>query len=225
VSNHNQKIFFAGHEFILDPAGTLFWVTEEILIFSDLHFEKGSYFVSKGNPLPTYDTLHTLEGMETLICAYKPRQVICLGDNLHDAEALARMSLTDFSLLQKIHASVNQWLWIIGNHDKIDYATTALANNQYLAQKILHNIILTHDYQPINQPQIIGHFHPKKTINIHGQTISGKCFVVSDNLLVMPAFGSYTGGLDIQTAEFQTLLLESNYSCYLLQRDRVWQIK
>jgi uncharacterized protein len=38
-------IEFAGQKLILHAAGVIYWVQENILIFSDLHLEKGSYFV------------------------------------------------------------------------------------------------------------------------------------------------------------------------------------
>jgi hypothetical protein len=41
-----------------------------------------------------------------------------------------------------------------------------------------------------------GHFHPKLRLQLHGRRVSRRCFVVSETKLILPAFGSLTGGLD-----------------------------
>jgi DNA ligase-associated metallophosphoesterase len=217
------SIQFASEELILDAAGAIFWPTEKALLFADLHLEKGSYLMKQGELLPPYDTKDTLARIEKLILAYQAKQVICLGDNLHDYSAIERMQLEDYRYLCQLAAKV-EWRWIIGNHDTQSLEHPLLKFFKFYPQYPIRSILLTHDFNTKATYQIIGHFHPKATFCIRSQAIKGKCFVVNDALIVMPAFGSYTGGLDILSPVFQQLLQTLPVKYFLLQREKIWQI-
>ena len=45
--------------------------------------------------------------------------------------------------------------------------------------------------------EISGHFHPCARMSWRGRSVGGRCFVHDGMRLVMPAFGAYTGGLDV----------------------------
>jgi metallophosphoesterase superfamily enzyme len=66
----------------------------------------------------------------------------------------------------------------------------------------LHGIVLRHEALAGDpRPEISGHFHPKLRLNLNGRRISRRCFVASDRKLILPAFGSLTGGLDARHPE------------------------
>ncbi len=46
-----------------------------------------------------------------------------------------------------------------------------------------------------------GHYHPKLRVSFSGRSVSRRCFVVSPTKLILPAFGSLTGGLDAHHPE------------------------
>ena len=46
------------------------------------------------------------------------------------------------------------------------------------------------------RPEISGHFHPKLRLTVKGRHVSRRCFVLSPTKIIMPAFGTLTGGLD-----------------------------
>jgi metallophosphoesterase superfamily enzyme len=46
-----------------------------------------------------------------------------------------------------------------------------------------------------------GHFHPKVRVNVKGRSVARRCFVRSERKLILPAFGSLTGGLDARHPE------------------------
>ena len=46
-----------------------------------------------------------------------------------------------------------------------------------------------------------GHFHPKLRLNLKGRNVSRRCFVATATKLILPAFGSLTGGLDAHHPE------------------------
>lgn len=43
--------------------------------------------------------------------------------------------------------------------------------------------------------EVSGHYHPKATLSGRGRSITRPCFLVDQVRLVMPAYGTYTGGL------------------------------
>ena len=82
---------FAGHQWIFDARGALLWPKHKLMVVSDLHFEKGSFFAQQGSLLPQYDSLCNLDGLVTLIEDYQPQIVIALGDSFHDRNAWHRL--------------------------------------------------------------------------------------------------------------------------------------
>ena len=63
-------------------------------------------------------------------------------------------------------------------------------------------IILRHEaVRAETKPEISGHFHPKLRVHLRGRQVSRRCFVSSPTKVIMPAFGSLTGGLDAHHPE------------------------
>ena len=49
-----------GETLLLDPCGAAFAPAHSVLLFADLHFEKGSFYARGRQFLPPYDTTNTL---------------------------------------------------------------------------------------------------------------------------------------------------------------------
>jgi metallophosphoesterase superfamily enzyme len=54
--------------------------------------------------------------------------------------------------------------------------------------------------------EIAGHLHPVAAIRRRGRRVRTKCFVISPARIILPAFGAYTGGLDVRHEAFRPLL-------------------
>ena len=212
---------FAGNKIQLLASGACYWPQQKTLIVADLHLEKGSYFALRGQPIPLTDTRSTLEKLQQEINNLQPETVICLGDNVHDAKGFLRMQEDDLLLLQSLRTLVNNWLWIIGNHDTAKLNKPALENMQFVSEVMIENLCFTHDFQKEKPIQIIGHYHPKISITKQGVKITGKCFSVAENTLIMPAFGSYTGGLDINHQVYRDIL-SGNKKHYIILQDTIF---
>ena len=62
--------------------------------------------------------------------------------------------------------------------------------------------MLRHEAVPGDpRPEMSGHFHPKLRLHLSGRNVSRRCFVASATKLILPAFGSLTGGLDAHHPE------------------------
>jgi DNA ligase-associated metallophosphoesterase len=237
ISRLNNKqsciVEFANNRFLLDASGTLFWPDFDLLIFSDLHFEKGSFLSQFANPLPRMDTRKTLDNMQKVLATYQPECVVCLGDSFHDGNAISRMETSNIELLNSMVASVQEWQWVLGNHDA--EIPKEITGESFVSLK-QNNILLVHepeDLKKINEEhggtqtitaQIIGHFHPKMRIKQSGHSMSGKCFVVSNDVLLMPAFGQYTGGLSVDDKVVKNVVAEQSAK-FLLFGQKIFNIR
>ena len=66
----------------------------------------------------------------------------------------------------------------------------------------MRGIMLRHEaVRDDRRPEISGHFHPKYRVSLKGRQVSRRCIVASDTKLILPAFGSLTGGLDASHPE------------------------
>jgi metallophosphoesterase superfamily enzyme len=225
---------FAEMLWLLDARGVAYLPALDWLVVSDLHLEKGSYLRSYGNPLPSVDSVATLKRLQHIISDYNPARVISLGDSFHDKHSMSRMTAEDKNLLCDIINSVPHWDWVEGNHDP-DLPDGIPGNP---CHEIVHsNVVFRHEpeiYEPESseteshekelstkddvkaKAQIIGHYHPKMRKTISRWRFSGKCFVVTDDFFIMPAFGQFTGGLDVDEEVMLALASKKSRACYML---------
>ncbi len=217
----NREIKFGGTDIELDGEGFLWLPHKKILVVSDIHFEKSTFFSKFGTFLPPYDTLNDLQRLYDKINFYRPDKFIALGDSFHDLKAFERMKSEEKSLLNNIINSVGEWVWITGNHDEVIEGVNGKYHDEYFAE----NINFTHIAQPEYEGfEISGHYHPKVKVNISGHTISAPCFLISGKKIIMPSFGSFTGGLFINHAELLQLIPEEERNIFAIKQGRVFPI-
>lgn len=187
------RFSFCGHELAALPQGALFWPARRALLLADLHLEKASWFAKSGQMLPPYDSIATLSDVTALATAFEAEEVWCLGDSFHDRHGCGRLPERARELLLTLTATT-RWTWIVGNHDPDfdDQCGGTLADEVEVG-----GLILRHEAEPgETRPELSGHFHPKLRIHHRGRLVSRRCFVATQRKLILPAFGSLTGGLD-----------------------------
>lgn len=187
---------FAGEEWQLVDGRALYWPGEQALIVADLHLEKASFYAVRGQMLPPYDSRATLERIALAIRACGARRVYCLGDNFHDAAGPERMEPHAAGMLAAL-TRMTDWLWITGNHDAAlptcagpDIGGTLVDECSVGGIKLRHHARIGEE-----APELSGHFHPKLTVVVRGRRITRPCAVASETRLILPAFGSLTGGM------------------------------
>ena len=189
---------FAGETFSASPEGALHWPAQQALLVADLHLEKASWFARLGQFLPPYDSVATLAALKELVDATDVRKLYCLGDSFHDRFGCDRLPGRARELLSTMTEKL-EWTWVLGNHDPgfADHCGGTLVEELTVA-----GIVLRHEAHPNDrQPEMSGHYHPKLRVNVRGRHVSRRCFVASDTKLILPAFGSLTGGLDASHPE------------------------
>ncbi len=184
---------FAGHTLNALPQGALFWPARRALIVADLHFEKASWFAKFGQMLPPYDSIATLADLTALVAATAPTELWCLGDSFHDSAGCRRLPEKALEMLHALTTKVD-WVWVTGNHDQ---TLGDPFGGRIVDEADVDGLILRHEADPADpRPELSGHFHPKLRVAIRGRNVARRCFVASATKLILPAFGSLTGGLD-----------------------------
>jgi len=189
---------FGGHDFLASPGGALFWPAEKALLVADLHLEKASWFARLGQFLPPYDSQATLAALTDEVAATGATRLYCLGDSFHDRFGCDRLPPAARTMLLSLTSHLD-WVWIIGNHDPgfADHCGGRIEEECVIASIILRHEAVAGE----SRPEISGHFHPKLRLNLRGRNVSRRCFVASCNKLILPAYGSLTGGLDAHHPE------------------------
>lgn len=221
VDFDRQQISICGKLFIADQCGALYWPAERALIVADLHLEKASGFAAKGRLLPPYDTRQTLLRLAEAIDRYEPQVVIALGDSLDDPGAAERMSADDLTLLRILQED-RRWYWIAGNHDP---TIAPRLGGERVPTFVRTGIEFRHEPRPGRVThEIAGHFHPAARLSFHGYSIRRPCFIGNGLRLVLPAFGTYTGGLNVLDDAFMPIFGNSGFAVWMLGQEGLYPV-
>ncbi|MGD9915542.1 MAG: ligase-associated DNA damage response endonuclease PdeM [Rhizobiaceae bacterium] len=211
-------ISIAGEAALCDPRGALYLPESRMLIVSDLHLEKGSSFARRGALIPPYDTLSTLRQLQQVIIDHMPKVVVSLGDSFHDRGGSGRMPAPFRDQIVAMAAG-RDWFWITGNHDPDAPDDLPGDSVQELA---VGGIALRHEPTRGAPAEIAGHLHPCARIVQRGRSVRRRCFASDGKRLVMPAFGAYTGSLNMLDRAYAGLFEAETLMAYMLGDDRVY---
>ena len=215
------EISFINEQFFCDHDGALFWPKQNCLIVSDLHLEKGAAMAARGLFAPPYDTQATLDRLQNCIARWNPKMVISLGDSFHREDSADNLPSEHSARISDITQSLD-WVWITGNHDPKAPDHLGGRSTQELR---IGQITFRHEQQRTDYTgEISGHLHPAAKLVRRGRTLRKRCFASDGKRLIMPAFGAFTGGLDLSHAAFSGLLDNENLQVWMLGRDQVYEI-
>lgn len=208
-----------GEALQLTPEGALFRQACRTLVVADLHFEKGSAMAARNRRLaPPYDTTLTLERLHAVMRRMRPERVVALGDSFHDISGPDRMNTADARRIRTLTEAVD-WVWIEGNHDP---SPPKSLGGRGAAELQMGSLRLRHEPEPGPAPgEIAGHLHPKAAVATTARRITAACFVTDGARLIMPAFGAYTGGLDVNATAIRRLF-QRGFQVFLLGRERLY---
>lgn len=182
---------FCGASLRALPSGALHWPDQAALIVSDLHLGKAERTARRGGPiLPPYEVIETLDRLLEDVARTQSQTVVCLGDSFDD---LAAARATQTAVADRLAPAMagRRWIWIEGNHDPGPVAI----GGEHHSEFTLASLTFRHIAQPTTPGEISGHYHPKARIRLRGRTITRRCLLIDDTRLILPAYGTYTGGL------------------------------
>ena len=174
------------------PSGALWYAARRLLCVSDLHLGKSERMARRSGALiPPYDSRETLDRLAQDISRWQPEQVICLGDNFDDELAVAGIADADHDRLNAMKAG-RHWIWITGNHDPGPVGISGTWQDEVQ----IDGLTFRHIAQSgAPNGEISGHYHPKHRLCGARSTLTRRAFIYDDTRLILPAYGTYTGGL------------------------------
>jgi DNA ligase-associated metallophosphoesterase len=212
-----MQLAFRGHALHLDPAGGLFWPARRLLVVADLHLEKGSAFARRGSLLPPYDTHATLARLEALRQRWRPETILSLGDGFHDRQGPRDLSPALFDRLTALTRDV-RWIWVTGNHDPV---LPLGLGGAAVGELALDGLTFRHEPTG-TEGEIAGHLHPKARVHSRRLSLHRPCFAGDQSRLILPASGSFTGGINVLDPLISSLF-PGGFAAYLLGDERVFR--
>jgi len=145
--------------------------------------------------------------------------VIALGDNFHDGGGPARLAAGDRATLRELQHD-RDWIWIAGNHDPDPGDGIGGVFARSLA---LGPLVFRHEPRPQpSEGEIAGHLHPSARVRRRGRVLTRRCFASDETRLVMPAFGAYTGGLNVRHVAFMQVFGALAFTAHLVGQRRLY---
>jgi DNA ligase-associated metallophosphoesterase len=170
------------------------WISEwAVLLVADLHFGKASHFRKSGIPISEKVHDQDYQVLTSLVSKYSPKEVYFLGDLFHSSWNEEWEKLLNFLGL----FPTTSFHLVIGNHDILPsekYQDSRLKVHTH--NIVLGSLLLSHEptLPPAGLLTICGHIHPGILLKGRAkQRVRIPCFHYSDNVLVLPSFGNFTG--------------------------------
>jgi DNA ligase-associated metallophosphoesterase len=187
---------------VLVPGRAAFLPASETLLVADLHLGKAATFRSQGIPVPEGSAQKDLARLALLVAATRARRLVVLGDLFHAKSGCTEGVFAEFTAARECFSDTAVLL-VAGNHDR--------SIGRLPAGVGIDSVLRTFDEPPfhfVHEPDtplpepdrdepftIAGHLHPVIALaSPSGDRLTERCFVAEPRLLVMPAFGSFTGG-------------------------------
>jgi DNA ligase-associated metallophosphoesterase len=211
-----------GHRLVADQAGALWWPERRLLAVADLHLEKASHYARHGQMLPPYDSIATLERLAGVVRRHDPLTLVLLGDSFHDVGGADRLDAAARDRLARLGVGRNL-IWLAGNHDAALPDSLPGERSETLDLAGLH---LRH--QPdcnLRPAEIIGHFHPVARVATAQGALRRRCFLHDGVRLILPAFGSLAGGLNVRDIAIAALSHGRERIAFVLGSARVFPIR
>jgi len=189
------------------PDRALHWPRARTLIVADVHLGKSAAFRRLGVPVPSGATQADLARLDVLLTAIDAERLLVLGDLFHTAPLAGEAAVTGFAALRAAHRH-RRFMVIAGNHDR---AWRALPQDWDMTwhTQALHEppFVFQHAPGPDARGYALGgHIHPCVRLKVAGDAARLPVFWFGANVGVLPSFGSFTGGYNVQPARGDVLV-------------------
>jgi DNA ligase-associated metallophosphoesterase len=176
------------------PEGAVFLAGNSTLIVADIHLGKSAAFRAKGLPVPEGDSVRDLARLSALVKKSQACHLVIAGDLFHAPTGMTpelEAALAGFMSGLRIPITL-----VVGNHDvKIQQLPAGLLSVPHLDLEPHLRVIHDPAHVSGDRLHIAGHWHPIVKIPDGKRTsLRLQCFLFRNHTLVIPAFGSFTGG-------------------------------
>jgi hypothetical protein len=210
-------------DIVLLPGRAAFLPKTSTVVCSDIHLGKAATFRHAGMPIPEGSAQQDLKRLSQIIQFCKAQRLVITGDLFHARSGCTAQVLDEFrSFCEQVRISHDtQVTLVVGNHDQSlgkrfrPYEIGIERCEQEIIEppfRFVHNQPLDHDDRATHLQTthftIAGHIHPKITVSGSGRDrLTCRCFVTTGTTLLLPAFGSFTGGYTIRPSNLTRIWL------------------
>jgi uncharacterized protein len=187
-----------GHALVLSAERAAFDPFLKSLFIADAHVGKDAVFRARGIPVPEGSTAQTLGRIDALISLHRPESIVFLGDLLHARESHAASTLAALGEWRSRHPGM-RLLLVEGNHDRHAGAPPATLGIETVQEPYRWGPwALCHYPQVVDGAYVLaGHEHPVYRLATRLDRARLPCFRFGSRAGVLPAFGGFTGGGEV----------------------------
>jgi DNA ligase-associated metallophosphoesterase len=203
---------------LLHPDRALIWPARRTLFIADLHLGKGEIFRRAGIPIPEGHTALDLQRIDAMVKTHELQRVVLLGDFLHGAADAAASHARLFRQWRQERAAL-EFVVVAGNHDRrsvgreLDDAVQWQVSDWQLGPFVCRH----HPGRSLDGFVLSGHVHPVIYLRAsHRERTRVPVCWINAHCAVLPAFGSFTGGGEIEPEDEDRL--------FAFAANRVWRV-
>ena len=192
-----------GEQVVLMAEHMLWIPARQTLLVADAHFGKAATFRAGGIFVPRGTTATTLGRLDAAIARTNATRVVFLGDLLHAREGRSPATLRLVADWRASRSVVDVVL-VRGNHDRAaGDPPESLGIACVDAPMLEPPFAFTHHPRSVDgHYAVAGHVHPAVRLRGRGRQWERlPCFWVRRDVMVLPAFGDFTGLGDIELVE------------------------
>lgn len=189
------------------PGRAAFLPATSTLLVADVHLGKAATFRKAGMPVPEGSAQQDLARLRAIVETTGAERLLVLGDLFHAASGCTPTVFGEFAAFRDAIAGTRVVL-VLGNHDRRVPLPDALGLDAVVEEMSEGGVRFLHDPDDTSvsggigtagRPVVCGHLHPRLAIRTpSGARLTERCFVLQGSLLVLPAFGSFTGSLAVE---------------------------
>jgi DNA ligase-associated metallophosphoesterase len=179
----------------LSPGHTAYLPAHGCLLVADFHLGKAHSFRRLGVPVPAGTTQQMLARLDAELQRFPAQHVVFLGDFLHAAAAQGSPGVAAFVQWRQRHADLALTL-VRGNHDERAGDPPPACGVVVVDEPwpMGHLRLCHHPERMAGAWVVAGHRHPGAVVSGAARDrIRLPCFEWWPDLLVLPAFGAFTG--------------------------------
>lgn len=180
------------------PDRAVHWPGQNALLVADVHLGKDHVFRRQGVAVPAGVLEQDLSRLSTLVRETRAERLVILGDWVHAPPEHDEAWAEDIAAWCAVMAPLKIDL-ILGNHDRhLDGWLTRWGIDGHGDRLELGGLNLLHEWTPdTTGPSLSGHLHPGVRIRSAREHLRLPAFLRAPDHLVLPAFGRFTGMMEI----------------------------
>jgi DNA ligase-associated metallophosphoesterase len=197
----------------LDYRRALFLEKENILCVADLHLGYAWAHRFHGQMMPVHTPDRVIDRLLELCAFYKPQVMAFLGDIVHQAVPVSEIEAEFMEMVTRVGEKCGLKL-VLGNHDKNLKKLGCAKDVEFCDSWETGRFLFLHGNEPSKKKGhgslvFMGHEHP--AISLGDGVKSGKfpCFLISEEVIVLPAFSHWAAGTNIRCYDFMSPLPQS----------------